>query len=55
MARVNAAGFFKPVSFLEHLEADYDLQMDMNKAFFFITRAVAKNMKAHGSGSIVTI
>jgi NAD(P)-dependent dehydrogenase (short-subunit alcohol dehydrogenase family) len=52
---VNAAGFFKPVSFLEHSEADYDLQMDMNKAFFFITQAVAKNMKAHGSGSIVTI
>ena len=32
---VNAAGFFKPVSFIEHSEQDYDLQMDINKAFFF--------------------
>lgn len=52
---VNAAGFFKPVSFLEHSEADYNLQMDINKAFFFITQAVAKNMKQHGGGSIVNI
>lgn len=52
---MNAAGFFKPVSFLAYSEADYDLQMDMNKAFFFITQAVAKNMKARGSGSILTI
>ncbi|TLS78186.1 SDR family oxidoreductase [Mariprofundus erugo] len=28
---VNAAGFFKPVTFLDHTEADYDLQMDINK------------------------
>lgn len=52
---VNAAGYFKPVSFLEHSEADYDAQMDVNKAFFFITQAVANNMKIHGSGSIVNI
>ncbi len=52
---VNAAGYFKPVSFLEHSSADYDLQMDMNKAFFFITQAVAENMKRNGGGSIVTI
>ncbi|MGH1441269.1 MAG: SDR family NAD(P)-dependent oxidoreductase [Cellvibrionaceae bacterium] len=52
---VNAAGFFKPVSFLDHSEADYNLQMDINKAFFFITQAVAKNMKQHGGGSIVNI
>ena len=52
---VNAAGFFKPVSFLEHSAEDYDLQMDINKSFFFITQAVAKNMKAHGGGSIVNI
>lgn len=52
---VNAAGFFKPVSFLEHSHEDYDLQMDMNKAFFFITQAVAKNMKQHGGGSILNI
>lgn len=52
---VNAAGFFKPVTFLEHSEQDYDLQMDINKAFFFITQAVAENMKANGGGSIVNI
>ena len=52
---VNAAGYFKPVSFLEHSVQDYSLQLDMNRAFFFITQAVAKNMKAHGGGSIVNI
>ncbi len=43
------------MSFLEHEEADYDLQLDINKSFFFITQAVAKNMKKHGGGSIVNI
>ncbi|MEM7535047.1 MAG: SDR family oxidoreductase [Chloroflexota bacterium] len=52
---LNAAGFFKPVSFLEHSENDYDLQLDINKAFFFITQAVAHNMKTNGGGSIVNI
>lgn len=52
---VNAAGYFKPVSFLEHTEEDYDMQMDVNKAFFFITQAVARNMKQHGGGAIVNI
>ena len=52
---VNAAGYFKPVSFIDHQEHDYDLQMDINKAFFFITQAVAKNMRANGGGSIVNI
>jgi NAD(P)-dependent dehydrogenase (short-subunit alcohol dehydrogenase family) len=52
---VNAAGYFKPVTFLEHNEQDYDSQMDINKAFFFITQAVAQNMKIHGGGSIVNI
>ena len=52
---VNAAGYFKPVSFLEHTQKDYDLQMEMNKAFFFVTQAVAKNMREHGGGSIVNI
>ncbi|PCI53151.1 MAG: sugar dehydrogenase [Alphaproteobacteria bacterium] len=52
---VNAAGYFKPITFLEHTSKDYDMQMDMNKAFFFITQAVAQNMKEHGGGSIVNI
>ncbi len=52
---VNAAGYFKPVSFLEHTAQDYDKQMDVNKAFFFVTQAVAENMKKNGGGSIVNI
>lgn len=52
---VNAAGYFKPVSFLDHGKSDYDQQMDMNKAFFFITQAVANNMKSNGGGAIVNI
>jgi len=52
---VNAAGFFKPVSFFDHSHEDYDLQLDINKSFFFITQAVAKNMKQHQGGSIVNV
>ena len=51
---VNAAGYFKPVSFLEHSAADYDAQLDINKAFFFVTQAAAKKMKSSG-GAIVNI
>ena len=53
--QVNAAGYFKPVSFLEHSSEDYHIQMDLNESLFFITQAVAKNMKAHGQGAIVNI
>ncbi len=52
---VNAAGAFKPTPFLEHTEADYDTYMSLNRAFFFITQAVARNMRAHGGGSVVNI
>lgn len=52
---VNAAGYFKPISFLEHKEEDYDLQVKLNKSFFFITQAVAENMKKNGGGAIVNI
>jgi NAD(P)-dependent dehydrogenase (short-subunit alcohol dehydrogenase family) len=52
---VNASGYFKPVNFLDHTAKDYDMQMDINKSFFFITQAVAQNMKIHGGGSIVNI
>ena len=44
---VNAAGYFTPVSFLEHQLSDYDTQMDINRAFFFITQAVAERMRLH--------
>jgi len=52
---VNAAGTFSPKPFLEMTGKDYDQYMDLNKAFFLITQAVAKNMKVHGGGSIVNI
>ena len=52
---VNAAGTFSPKPFLAMTVKDYDQYMDLNKAFFLITQAVAKNMKAHGGGSIVNI
>lgn len=52
---VNAAGVFSPKTFLEHDMEDYDRYMELNRAFFFITQAVAENMKHHGSGAIVNI
>jgi NAD(P)-dependent dehydrogenase (short-subunit alcohol dehydrogenase family) len=52
---INSAGFFKPVGFLEHKEEDYDMQINLNKAFFFISQVVAKKMKESGGGSIVNI
>ncbi len=52
---VNSAGSFNPTSFLEHTKADYDKYLNVNKSFFFITQAVAKNMKNHGGGTIVNI
>ncbi|MBI1194913.1 MAG: SDR family oxidoreductase [Gammaproteobacteria bacterium] len=52
---VNAAGYFNPTPFLEHVEKDYDTYMDLNRATFFISQAVAKNMAKNGGGSIVNI
>ncbi|MEL6447734.1 MAG: SDR family oxidoreductase [Pseudomonadota bacterium] len=52
---VNAAGTFNPKPFLEHTEADYDTYLDLNKATFFVTQAVARNMARNGGGSIVNI
>lgn len=52
---VNAAGYFKPKSFLEHTEEDYDIYHNFNKAFFFITQAAAEIMKNNGGGSIVNV
>lgn len=52
---VNAAGYFNPTPFLEHKEKDYDTYLDLNRATFFISQAVAKNMAANGGGSIVNI
>ena len=52
---VNAAGYFKPTSFLDHTPSDYETYLGLNKPLFFITQAVARNMKQHGGGSIVNL
>ncbi len=52
---VNAAGYFSPSPFLDHTPADYDRYHDLNRAIFFITQAVARNMAQHGGGAIVNI
>ncbi len=52
---VNAAGMFVPKAFVEHTQADYDGYMNLNRAMYFITQAVVKNMKQHGGGAIVNV
>jgi len=52
---VNAAGYFKPTLFLEHTLEDYNQYMDLNRAVFFISQAVAANMVEHSGGSVVHI
>lgn len=52
---VNAAGTFNPKAFIEHSEADYDSYLELNRATFFITQAVTRNMREHGGGSIVNV
>ncbi len=48
---INAAGVFSPKAFLDHTEEDYDAYLDLNRATFFVTQRVAKNMVANGGGS----
>lgn len=52
---VNAAGTFSPKPFLEHEPDDYARYQNLNRAFFSITQAVARNMRKHGGGAIVNI
>ena len=52
---VNAAGIFSPRAFLDHTQEDYDAYLDLNRATFFVTQQVAKNMVANGGGSVVNI
>lgn len=52
---VNAAGYFSPTAFLDHSREDYRTYLDLNEAFFFLTQAVARNMKAFDGGAIVNI
>lgn len=50
---VNAAGYFRPTPFLDQTKADFDRYHQLNRSFFFLTQAVVRNMRKHGSGSIV--
>jgi NAD(P)-dependent dehydrogenase (short-subunit alcohol dehydrogenase family) len=52
---VNAAGYFKPKSYIEHTVADYDLYHELNKSTFFITQVVTKKMIENGGGNVVNI
>ena len=52
---VNAAGKFTPLPFMEHQYQDYDEYQKINRALFFISQAVVKNMCHHGGGSIVNV
>lgn len=53
---VNAAGIFMPKGFTEHSFADYDMYLSLNRATFFITQDVVKNMLAAKlEGSIVNV
>lgn len=52
---VNAAGYFNPTPFLDHTRQHYDAYLELNRALFFISQAVAQNMVANGGGSIVHI
>ena len=42
---VNAAGYFKPTPFLDHTGEDYDTYLDLDRALFFISQAVAKTWR----------
>lgn len=52
---VNASGIFGPKPFLEHSQEDYDSYLDLNRGFFFISQAAAKQMKQSNGGSIVNV
>ena len=52
---VNAAGVFKPKPYLEHEQSDWDFYMELNRAMFFLTQSVVRNMERHGGGAIVNI
>ena len=52
---INAAGIFSPKAFLAHEGPDYDAYLSINRATFFLTQQVAKNMAENGGGSIVNI
>lgn len=52
---LNSAGYFKPKPFVDHDNNDFDIYHELNRAIFFISQAVAKNMIANDGGAIVNI
>lgn len=53
---VNAAGYFSPKAFIDHSEDDYNTYLDLNRATFVISQAVAQNMiRNQRHGSVVNI
>jgi len=52
---VNAARTNVPKSFLDHNYHDYDRYHRLNRATFFLTQAVVRNMARHGGGAIVNL
>ncbi|WP_282166731.1 SDR family NAD(P)-dependent oxidoreductase [Shewanella japonica] len=52
---VNAAGKFIPTAFLDHQQSDYDSYINLNRASFFISQAIAKNMRQYQAGAIVHV
>lgn len=53
---VNSAGIYYPKAFLEHSVEDYDNFLNLNRAFFFITKQIAASLVAQKKpGSIVNV
>ncbi len=52
---VNAAGYFSPKAFIDHEDTDYDIYMELNRATFKISQAMAKSMIRNKGGNIVNI
>ncbi len=50
---VNAAGYFKPKTFIEHTTKDYDAYALINRVSFLISQSVIKNMIENGGGSVI--
>ena len=50
---INSAGVFSPKSFVEHTQEDYDTYMNLNRATFFVTQQVTRNMIANGGGDLL--
>ncbi|MGK0392473.1 MAG: sugar dehydrogenase [Alcanivorax borkumensis] len=52
---VNAAGYFNPKPFIEHTVDDYDTYSVVNRAMFFISQSVTRNMIDNGGGAVVNV